>query len=170
MLRFLLLFLAIQAVLFGVELLGAVQRALVMPFTGLLADFSALLVRSFDRDVVAFGNVIRSTANGFGVSIQPGCNAVEACIVLAAAILAFPARWREKAIGLALGLVAVQAVNIVRIVSLFYLGQWNLAWFEFAHLYLWQALIMLDVLVVWLLWVRYVARHTPAEAGNPHAA
>jgi len=30
--------------------------------------------------------------------------------------------------------------------------------FEFAHLYLWQALIMLDVLVVWLLWIRQVAR------------
>jgi hypothetical protein len=24
---------------------------------------------------------------------------------------------------------------------------------------MWQALIMLDVLVVWLLWMRYVARH-----------
>jgi hypothetical protein len=32
--------------------------------------------------------------------------------------------------------------------------------FEFAHLYLWQALIMLDVLVVWLLWVRYLAGHS----------
>ena len=31
--------------------------------------------------------------------------------------------------------------------------------FEFAHLYMWQALIMLDVLIVWLLWMRYVARH-----------
>jgi hypothetical protein len=26
--------------------------------------------------------------------------------------------------------------------------------FEWAHLYVWQALIMLDVLVVWLIWVR----------------
>jgi hypothetical protein len=30
--------------------------------------------------------------------------------------------------------------------------------FEFAHLYMWQALIMLDVLVVWLLWMRVVAK------------
>ena len=26
--------------------------------------------------------------------------------------------------------------------------------FEWAHLYVWQALIMLDVLIVWLVWVR----------------
>jgi len=62
----------------------------------------------------------------------------------------------------------VQAVNVLRIVSLFYLGQWNMQWFEFAHLYLWQALIMLDVLVVWLLWVRYLARKGLIRM--PHAA
>lgn len=49
-------------------------------------------------------------------------------------------------------------VNLLRVVSLYYLGQWNMAVFEFAHLYVWQALIMLDVLAVWLLWVSAVAR------------
>jgi exosortase H (IPTLxxWG-CTERM-specific) len=158
MLRFFLLFLVIQAVLFALELLGPVQAAFVMPWTGLLATFSADLVQFFDADVTAYSNVIQSTTNGFGVAIQPGCNGVEASIILTAAILAFPAPWRPKLVGLAIGIVAVQAVNVLRIVSLFYLGQWNMQWFEFAHLYLWQALIMLDVLVVWLLWVRYLAR------------
>jgi len=55
----------------------------------------------------------------------------------------------------------VQAVNLLRIVSLFFLGQWNFQVFEFAHLYMWQALIMLDVLIVWLLWMRYVAKRDP---------
>jgi hypothetical protein len=30
--------------------------------------------------------------------------------------------------------------------------------FEWAHLYVWQALIMLDVLVVWLVWVRLLPK------------
>ena len=63
----------------------------------------------------------------------------------------------------AAGIAAVQAANVLRVVSLYYLGQWNLAVFEFAHLYLWQALIMLDVLVVWLLWIRVVARRSVAR-------
>ena len=79
---------------------------------------------------------------------------VEACIVLFAAVIAFPSTWRHKLLGLALGFVAVQGLNVVRVISLFYLGQWNTAVFNFAHEYLWQALIMLDVLIVWLLWVR----------------
>jgi exosortase H (IPTLxxWG-CTERM-specific) len=170
MLRFFLFFLAIQAVLFAAELLGPVQTGVIMPWTGLLADFSASLVQLFDANVTAYSNVIQSTSNGFGVAIMPGCNGVEACIILIAAMFAFPAPWRAKLAGLGIGILAVQAVNVLRIVSLFYLGQWNMQWFEFAHLYLWQALIMLDVLVVWLLWVRYLARQGLIRMPAPHAA
>jgi exosortase H (IPTLxxWG-CTERM-specific) len=168
MLRFFLLFLLIQITLFGLELLGPVQTGLVMPFTGLLAKISAVLVTYADDHVTSYDNIIQSTVNDFGIAIMPGCNGVEACIILIAAILAFPAPWRAKLTGLVIGIVAVQAVNLVRIISLFYLGQWNIQWFEFAHLYLWQALIMLDVLVVWLLWVRYLARKGLIQVPSPH--
>ncbi len=59
-------------------------------------------------------------------------------------------------------MLAIQALNIVRIVSLFYLGQWNRHWFEWFHLYLWQALIVLDALVVFLVWLRSLPRTAPA--------
>jgi exosortase H (IPTLxxWG-CTERM-specific) len=108
--------------------------------------------------------VLQSASNGFAVSIEAGCNGVEATIVLVAAILAFPAGWKRKLIGLAAGIVAVQGLNIVRVISLFYIGQWNFNVFEWVHLYVWQALIMLDVLIVWLLWVRTLPRATPATA------
>jgi len=165
MLRFFLLFLLLLAGLFAFELTPPGQ-ALVRPWTALLAGFSAALIAPFDHAVVSYGNVIHNPANGFGVAIEAGCNAVEACIVLAAAMFAFPAPWRHKLLGLALGMIAVQGVNILRIVSLFYLGQWRTDAFEFAHLYLWQGLIMLDVLVVWLIWVRAM----PARYAAPHGA
>ena len=98
--------------------------------------------------------ILRSLTNGFAVEIQAGCNGVEACITLAAAIVAFPASWRYRIAGLALGFIAVQALNLVRVISLFYLGQWSMKAFEFAHLYLWQALILIDALVVFLVWAR----------------
>ena len=95
------------------------------PWTNALAAISAWLVTVFDPNVAAIGKVIRSTANGFAVSIEAGCNGIEATIVLVAAIFAFPAPWRDKLVGLAAGIVAVQGLNIVRVISLFYLGQWN---------------------------------------------
>ncbi len=158
MLRFFLLFILLLAVLFGLELTPWAQAWFVEPWTGALATFSSRLVTLFDGNVVAAGKVLRSTTNGFGVSIEAGCNGVEATLVLLAAMLAFPAPWKHKVVGLVIGILAVQLLNVLRVISLFYLGQWNYDVFEFSHLYVWQALIMLDVLVVWLIWVRRVPR------------
>jgi exosortase H (IPTLxxWG-CTERM-specific) len=164
MLRFFVLFLVLQAVLFGLELTPWVQEWLVVPWTNTLAAIAAAIVKTFDPQVFAQGKVLQSTTNGFAVSIEAGCNGVEATIVLVAAILAFPATWRRKLLGLAIGIVAVQGLNIARVISLFYLGQWDFKIFEWAHLYVWQALIMLDVMIVWLLWVRTLPRGAPALA------
>ena len=160
--RFFLLFLLVLATLFGVEMLNPVQAAVITPWTNGLARMSAWLMTLFDADVVSHGRILQSQATGFGVSIEAGCNGVEAAIILIAAMVAFPAPWTFKLAGMAIGIVAVQAANLLRVISLYYLGQWNMEVFEFAHLYLWQALIMLDVLVVWLLWMRSVARHAGA--------
>ena len=164
MVRFFIMFLVIQAGLFGLELTPWGQRWFVVPWTNALASICAGIVKIFDSHVIAQGNVLRSVDNGFAVSIEAGCNGVEATIVLIAAILAFPASWKHKLIGLVVGIIAVQGLNIVRVISLFYLGQWNFDAFEWAHLYVWQALIMLDVMVVWLLWVRMLPRAATAAA------
>ncbi len=154
MLRFILTFVLLQLSFFGINMLGVVQQHVVLPWTGLLARACVTLVMLFDETAAAAGKVLWNTATGFGVSIEPGCNGIEACIVLFAAVLAFPSTWRHKLVGLLVGFLAVQGLNVVRVISLFYLGQWNTQVFNFAHEYLWQALIMLDVLIVWLLWVR----------------
>jgi exosortase H (IPTLxxWG-CTERM-specific) len=173
-LRFFILFIVLQAALFGLELTPLAQAYFVAPWTIALAHISTNLVTLFDHDVVATGRGIRSTANGFAVSIEAGCNGVEATIVLVAAMLAYPAPWMRKLGGIVAGTIAVQGLNIVRVISLFYLGQWNRHWFEWAHLYVWQALIMLDVLIVWLVWVRTLPRDphgaTPPDAGRAAAA
>jgi exosortase H (IPTLxxWG-CTERM-specific) len=152
--RFFILFLIILAVLFGLELTPWAERWFVEPWTVILAKISTWLVTLFDSQVEATGRVMRSLSNGFGVSIEKGCNGIEATIVLVSAMLAFPSPWKYKIIGILSGFVAVQALNVVRVISLFYLGQWNMTAFEWAHLYVWQALIMLDVLIVFLIWIR----------------
>lgn len=170
MLRFFVLFLIIQGALFTLDILEPVRQAFVLPFTALLAQASAWLVTLFDASVHAEGIVLRNIQNGFAVSIEPGCNGIEASIVLIAAILAFPAPWKHKLLGLLAGLVAIQALNLVRIISLFYLGQWNMEVFEWAHLYLWQALIMLDALVVFVIWVRLIPASAKPDAPAEAAA
>ncbi len=150
----LLVFILVLLALFSVEMLQPVQTFFIIPFTAGIAKVSAGLLQWFDSTVSAQGIVIQNMSTGAAVSIQPGCNGVEAMICLTAAILATQTTWGRKFIGLGLGFLAIQALNLVRIISLFYLLQWNPVWFEWAHLYLWQALIILDGLIVYLIWVR----------------
>lgn len=158
MLRFFVIFFVLLIGLFTLEILQPTEKYVILPFTGLIADISVWLVLLFDDNVVATGNVIRDTASGFGVSIERGCNGLEAVIILFAAIFAFPAPLGHKLLGFIAGFFAIQLLNLVRIISLFYLGQWNATAFEWFHSYLWQALIILDALVVWLIWLRRIPR------------
>jgi len=161
-LRFGLIFAAIVTVLFVGELTPPGQMYVVDPWTSSVAQVATWLARSFDSHVGVTGPTLYSTTNGFSVTILAGCNGLEAMIVLIAAILAYPAPWKHRVGGIVAGVAAIQVLNLVRIVSLFYIGQWSLKVFEWAHLYGWQVLIMLDVLIVWLLWLRTIPRSPPA--------
>lgn len=173
MIRFFVLFTVLLVGLFTLEILQPVEKLVILPFTSFIADASAWILQFFDDNVRAIANIIQDRQSGFGVRIERGCNGVEAVIILFAAIFAFPAPFKNKIIGFVIGFFAIQLLNMVRIVSLFYLGQWNQVAFEWFHLYLWQALIILDALVVWLVWLRTLpqarerrAREAAEKAGN----
>jgi exosortase H (IPTLxxWG-CTERM-specific) len=156
--RFVAVFLSSLLVLFTAELLQPVQQYVILPFTAGIAHLSAWLIQRFDPSVVARDNDILHAATGSGIEIVAGCNGVEAVLILVSALLAFPAPWRHRLLGMALGFVAIQALNLVRIISLFYLHEYAPVWFEWFHLYLWQALIILDALIFWLIWLRWLPR------------
>ena len=164
--RFILTFLLVLIGLFTVEMQIPVQKNLIEPFTGILASISAGIILPFDDSVTSYGKILQFRDNSFAVSIEAGCNGVEASIVLIAAIMAFPASWRARMLAIGLGFLTVQVLNIVRIISLFYLGRWNLEVFSWIHLYLWPALIMLDVLIVFVVYLRYLPTR---EQGGEHA-
>jgi len=167
MARFVGIFLVVLLTLFGLEMLEPIHVRVVEPFTGFIASLSVWLITPFDDTVVAYGRVIRDGVDGFAVSIESGCNGVEATIVLIAAVLAFPATWRQRLLAIGWGFLAIQVANLLRIISLFYVGQWNLEVFNWFHLYLWPVLIMLDVLIVFIIYLRYIS--TQAESAEVSA-
>lgn len=170
MLRYSAWFFAVLVVLFGLEMLGPVQENVILPFTAFIAKVCVAIITPFDGDVLAYGKILQSSVNGFAVSIEPGCNGVEATIMLIAAAVAFPATLKQKIAVVVVGFFAIQAANILRIISLFYLGQWNMQVFEWAHLYLWPVLIMVDVLAVFLVWLRIINRSVDSPADEEAVA
>ena len=150
--RFAAIFAGFLLLAFGVLLTPPVQ-ALDLRFSQALVWLSHALVVALGGHATRDAAILRSSS-GFGVEMRDGCNAVNVTILLWSAILAFPASWKSKAWGLLAGTAIVQALNIVRFISLYYVGQYNMVWFDFAHAYLWESLLVLDTMVVFWLWVK----------------
>jgi exosortase H (IPTLxxWG-CTERM-specific) len=137
-------------VLYAIVALNPVNDHVIVPFTALVARCTALMMGTFESGVVSVGTVIRSPR--FALDVQNGCNGVEAAILLAAAILGFPASLRSRLIGLGAAIVAIQLLNLVRLCSLFWLGEHDRRLFDFVHVAVWQSLIILAAIAIFVLW------------------
>jgi len=150
--RFVMLFAFAALLQFGI-LLAPWTRPAIDGFSWSLVHASAAMINFLGGHAHA-QNMIMRAPSGFGIEMKDGCNGVNVMILLWSAVLAFPASRLAKMIGLVLGGIAIHGLNFFRFVSLFYLGQFSTSWFEFAHLYLWETLIMLDALIFFGVWVR----------------
>lgn len=150
--RFLVLFLSILGGGFTLIALRQVNHALVDPYTAAIARMSGIVLRLFGEEAVVSGCVVSSPR--FAVTIYNGCNGLITSLVLVSGILAFPARWSAKIVGVAGGLFAIQLINLVRIVSLFYIGVFFPEHFNDAHIFIWQSLVILAGISLWIIWAR----------------
>lgn len=87
--------------------------------------------------------------------VGASCTAMECGILVAAAVLALPSTWRQRAVGLALGLAGVFATNVLRIASLFWIGVHAPRLFVLAHARIWVAMLEFGVLSLILGWAAW---------------
>lgn len=148
---------------------GFVQREVVFPYQELLAGCSTRALHLLGFDVVGSGRDLRSPEGDFAVTVTNGCDAIEITLLLCLAIVFFPAAPGRKLAGAALGAVAIAAVNLLRIVSLWIIGRhWSEA-FEFAHFIAWPFVLVCSAIGVFSLWLRG-ARPPPDGSGQTMAA
>jgi exosortase H (IPTLxxWG-CTERM-specific) len=148
------IFFALAALLQFALLLTPWCRPAVDGFSHALVWAASLLINALGGKASSHGALLGSPINGFAIEMRDGCNGVNVMILLWSAVLAFPVSRAWKLVGILVGAIAIQGLNFFRLISLFYLGQYSPSWFEFAHLYLWETLILLDALAVFGLWIR----------------
>lgn len=140
-----------------------VDREFVSVFVHVIAAISGGLIDLFGGSAIVTGAVLRSPINNFAVLVDNGCSGLEATILVIAATLAFPTSWKFRLIGAAACSLAILGVNLLRVISLFYIGQYSREWFDWAHLYAWDVLIMIDGLIAYALWIRFVRAREKSE-------
>lgn len=105
-------------------------------------------------------------ASAFTATIVPACTALDVIILFGAAVLAYPASIGARLRGLLLGVAALFAINIVRIVSLILIGIHYFDLLEDAHLLVWQTAMALAAIGLWLLWHSWASRAPIGKAGS----
>ncbi len=103
------------------------------------------------------------------VDISKGCEGFEVMILLVSVMAVYPMRLRHKLTGIVLGCILVYGLNIIRIVSLYYLYMYASDIFELFHLLVWQAIIILIAWVYFMIWIDRPGATPPARGSASSA-
>ena len=141
------------AVIAYFQLFGTRAMQAVMEWTALSA---AVPLRLLGTGVDINGTVVAS--DRFAYVIIAECTLIGPLLLYLAAVLAYPTGLASKAYGVGLGLLVLGALNVVRLVSLFYVGTHVPQYLDVAHLIIWQGVMVLSVVVLWLSWVQRSGR------------
>lgn len=150
--RLLFVLAVVLAGLWGIQLYPQ-AGALFMPINLLTAQLGAGILTRAGLPVMQEATHI-THASGFSCEIDYTCTAVIPVLLLSAAILAWRASWRRRLAGVLQGVLLLLAVNLLRIVTLVWLGVRFPLWLDIAHLWLWPALLIVVIAGYWYIWIR----------------
>jgi exosortase H (IPTLxxWG-CTERM-specific) len=120
-------------------------------FTLLVAEVSNFLINLLGtRAVLSYKTI---THGSFSILVINQCNGVFTTGIFISAVFAFPARFREKVIGILLGFLSIFVINVLRIVGIFFVGLRFPNFLHEAHVWVAQTLVIILSISVWLLWV-----------------
>jgi exosortase/archaeosortase family protein len=132
------------------------------------AKAAGLAISLFDPRARVFGQEI---VGGFALRIVRDCDAMEANILYGAAVVAFSASWKQRGLGLGLGLLAIGVANVLRIVSLYLIGARWPSVFDTAHREIAPLAIVSVALFAFILWTSWTTGGTTrGAASTSHAA
>ncbi len=129
--------------LFAVFRLPAIEAHVLLPLTHWQAGTAAALLGPATLPIEA----------------TLACSGADALALCFAAILAYPATWRARAEGIALGAPAIVALNTIRIGTL---GRTSPESFEAWHVYVWPAILTIAIAAIVWTWMAIADR--PANA------
>ena len=130
-------------------------RLLVLIEMGLArsADF---ILRLLGNNTHVIDQIISSDT--FRLEVIPSCTGMYLLSVYLSGVIAYPSRWSTKLIGFILGLIGIFVTNTIRLVSLFFVGIHFPAFLDTFHLLIWQSLMIVFILFLWLFWIVKVVR------------
>jgi exosortase H (IPTLxxWG-CTERM-specific) len=157
-LRGVILFLALLGGFYGLESMPFARGTIRTSILEHIAKVSSVALDALGYQTHVSGKVI--TSPNYSVEIISGCDAIDPTAAYIAGVLATPVAFRRKIPGILIGTAALHLINIVRIVTLFYIGIHFPSAFEIVHFDIWQAAFVALTIGLWVLWMQWAMRNT----------
>jgi len=157
-LLFVLLFAVVMALFYGFMLTSFFQEHFQPWVVKINAHISSFVLNLFGEEPSASGAVLLSEKAS--ISIKRGCDALVPIFLFISAIVAFPAKWKYKLSGIIIGVALLFILNIIRIISLFWVKRFWPEAFDMMHLEVWQVLFIIIGILLWVLWMQRVLKKT----------
>jgi exosortase/archaeosortase family protein len=119
------------------------------------ARVAGAVLSLFGARVEIRDNVIQGACS---LRIVKTCDAMEANILFAAAVLAFPSAWNRKLLGAGTGLAILVVLNVARICTLYAVGARFPAAFDFLHEEMWPFAMTAIAATMFFLWAAWTRR------------
>lgn len=121
-----------------------------VPFTSFIAFTSGFMINLFGGASSVNGTHLSTSQ--FSINVVDGCNGLYATAILISGVIAYPSKIIQKMLGFFIGFIAIFVLNLVRVISLLYLGQYYPDIFIEAHIFVWQPIIILWAIFIWYIW------------------
>lgn len=161
-LRFGLKFGILIVLFYGLSATSFFDR-LLLSYLEANAWLSNLILNGLGLDSHVSGVTIQSPR--FAMAIRRGCDAVEPTWLFCAAILSFPAPFTRKIQGMLAGTIVLQALNLVRILTLYWIGVYLPGFFNSAHMEIWPTIFIIMAIILFVGWKSWMS-----DRIEPHAA
>lgn len=89
--------------------------------------------------------------------IADACNGLELMVLYIGFIVCMPSKFWRKVIYILLGVIFIDIINILRCSGLIYLREYFHAYFDFAHHYLFKAVVYAATFLMWMVYSRKIS-------------
>jgi exosortase/archaeosortase family protein len=153
--RFSLVYLAMMGAFFFVISFAPLQRVIDINgvYTKGVVAATTRVLHAVGIPGSSEGSIIRLPS--ISLDVKFGCNGLEAVMIYSVAVVAFPASWKKKALGVMAGFVVIQVINVLRIAGLAYAGVRFSSIFEYIHIYVAQGVMIAVALGVFLIYLSF---------------
>ena len=134
------------------------------PIVTAQANITSFFLNLFGADTVSNGTVISSATTDSSINIKGGCDGLEATALLLCAVSVFPIAFKYKVPGLLMGFLGLFALNIFRLVGLFYAKTYaSQSTFDLLHEQGGFVIFTALSIVIWMIWANWAMKKASSD-------